>query len=97
MATGLDEKKLLAVRLEAAAQQAISDAVEVDEPDDIMAYSGEICVDEEEDWDPSLYRARLPAHFLHTRSLGTTKEEAAPGALTSRMCAASRPIMLLPQ
>ena len=55
VATGLDEKKLLAVRSEAAAQQAISDAVEVDEPDDIMAYSGEICVDEEEDWDPSLY------------------------------------------
>ena len=55
VATGLDEKKLLAVRSEAAAQQAISDAMEVDEPDDIMAYSGEICVDEEEDWDPSLY------------------------------------------
>ncbi len=56
VATGLDEKKLLAADpKDPAAQQAYSDAVEVDEPDDIMAYSGEICVDEEEDWDPSLY------------------------------------------
>ena len=66
------EKKLLAVSLEAAAQQATSD--EVDEPADIMAHSGEIRVDEEEDWHPSLYRATLPAHFLHTRSLSAQQK-----------------------
>ena len=53
VATGLDEKKLLAVRSQAAVAHATSD--EVDEPADIMAHSGEIRVDEEEDWDPSLH------------------------------------------
>ena len=51
VATGLDEKKLLAVRSQAAVSHATSD--EVDEPADIMAHSGEIRVDEEEDWDHS--------------------------------------------
>ena len=28
---------------------------DTDEPDDIMAFTGDFHIDEEEDWDPSLY------------------------------------------
>ena len=49
VATGLDEKKLLAVE---KARPVIPDA---DEPDDIMAFTGDFHIDEEDDWDPSLY------------------------------------------
>ena len=34
--------------------QATTEAMQVDEPDDMMT-GGDYCVDEEEDWDPSLY------------------------------------------
>ena len=49
VATGLDEKKLLAVE---TARPVIPDA---NEPDDIMAFTGDFHIDEEEGWDPSLY------------------------------------------
>ena len=49
VATGLDEKKLLALE---KARPVIPDA---DEPDDIMAFTGDFHIDEEDDWDPSLY------------------------------------------
>ena len=34
--------------------QANTEAMRVDEPEDMMT-GGSYCVDEEEDWDPSLY------------------------------------------
>ena len=53
MATGIDEKRMLGLSKPSLAQ-ATTEATQVDEPDDMMA-GGEYCVDEEEDWDPSLY------------------------------------------
>ena len=46
VATGLDEKKLLAIE---TARPTIPDAS--DEPDDVMAFNGDFHIDEEEDWE----------------------------------------------
>ena len=48
VATGIDEKRLLGLSKTSALP------TQVDEPEDMMA-GGSYCVDEEEDWDPSLY------------------------------------------
>ncbi len=53
VATGVDEKRMLGLSKPPLAQ-ATTEAMRVDGPDDMMM-GGEYCVDEEEDWDPSLY------------------------------------------
>ena len=46
--TGIDEKRLLVLSKPSALP------IQADEPDNMME-GGDHCVDEEEDWDPSLY------------------------------------------
>ena len=52
VATGIDEKRMLGL---SKPTQANTEAMRVDEPEDNMMTGGSHCVDEEEDWDPSLY------------------------------------------
>ena len=58
VATGIDEKRMLGLSRppsSSSSAQAVTEATrEGDEPEDMMA-GGDYCVDEEEDWDPSLY------------------------------------------
>ena len=51
VATPVDEKRMLGL---SKPMQANTEALQVEEPEDMMA-GGSYCVDEEEDWDPSLY------------------------------------------
>ena len=51
VATPVDEKRMLGL---SKPTQANTEAMRVDEPEDMMT-GGSHCVDEEEDWDPSLY------------------------------------------
>ena len=51
VATCIDEKRMLRI---SKPRQANTEASHADEPEDMMA-GGRTCVDEEEDWDPSLY------------------------------------------
>ena len=48
VATGIDEKRLLGLSKPSALP------IQAEEPDNMME-GGDHCVDEEEDWDPSLY------------------------------------------
>ncbi len=53
VATGVDEKRMLGLSKSPLAH-ATTEAMQVNEPDDMMT-GGDSCGDEEEDWDPTLY------------------------------------------